>query len=639
MTRHHPARSAAACSLAVLFLAVAAALPSPAAAQTRSIRVPTDIGEDLLPKRKEAQLASIEDLEIFYFWSFVDRQSESGITFRHQVTDDAARDYKMVHYDHGNGLAIADVDGDGLHDLYFTTQLGTNGLYKNLGGGKFRDVTEAAGVGLPDRISVSASFADYDNDGDQDLFVTTVRMGNVLFQNDGKGRFRDISKEAGVDYSGHSSGAVFFDYDNDGWLDLFVTNVGTYTTDERGRGAYYVGVEGAFAGHIIPERAEASILYRNTGKGTFVDASQATGLVDRSWSGDAAFADLNGDLYPDLYVLNMQGDDHYYENVDGRSFVERTAQLFPKTPWGAMGVQFFDWDNDGRLDLYVTDMHSDMTDYVGPEKEKTKFTEAAMREWGDEHLQGGANNVFGNAFYRNLGEGRFEEISDAIGVENYWPWGASTGDLNADGFEDLFVTASMNYQFRYGINSVLLNDRGRRFVDSEFILGVEPRQGELVAPWFELDCSGADQDHQHCEGREGALTVLGALGSRSSVIFDLDRDGDLDIVTAEFNSPPQVLISDLSESTDVRFLEVVLEGSKSNRDGLGATVVVHAGGRSFTRYHNGKSGYLSQSIQPLYFGLGDAATIERIVVRWPSGQVQTLTQGIEVGTRLTVKEP
>jgi len=645
MKRLHSPRTASlrllAGSLAAMtaMAATLALATSPAPAQTPSVRVPADIGEDLLAKREEQQLRSIENLDIFYFFRFVDHLTDSGITFRHHVTDDAGRDYKMVHYDHGNGLAVADVDGDGLYDLYFLSQIGANALFKNLGDGKFSDITESAGVGLGDRISVTASFADFDNDGDEDLFVTTVRMGNVLFENDGKGHFRDISRQAGLDYSGHSSGAVFFDYDNDGRLDLLLTNVGTYTTDKRGRGGYYVGIDAAFSGHLMPERTETSILYHNAGEGRFVDASKATGLVDGSWSGDATFADLNGDLYPDLYVLNMQGDDHYYENVKGTSFVDRTAQTFPKTPWGAMGVQFFDYDNDGRLDLYVTDMHSDMTEYIGPEKEKLKSTESVMREWGDEHLQGGANNIFGNAFYHNLGDGRFEEISDRIGVENYWPWGVSVGDLNADGWQDLFVTASMNYQFRYGIDSVLLNDRGRKFVDSEFILGVEPRQGDLVFPWFELDCSGTDAAREECKDREGPLTVMGAVGSRSSAIFDLDRDGDLDIVTAEFNSPPQVLISDLSENTDVHFLELVLQGSRSNRDGLGATAVVTAGGRTFTQYHNGKSGYLSQSSLPLYFGLGDASAVERVDIRWPSGRKQTITEGLAIDTRITAVEP
>ncbi len=137
---------------------------------------------------------------------------ESGIGFVHRIVEDAGIVYKAVHYDHGNGVSAADVDGDGRHDLYFSNQIGGGQLWRNAGGGRFEDVTAQAGVALKDRIGVTGSFADVDNDGDQDLFVTTVRMGNALFRNDWKGRFTDVTKQSGLEYAGHSSGAVFFDY-------------------------------------------------------------------------------------------------------------------------------------------------------------------------------------------------------------------------------------------------------------------------------------------------------------------------------------------------------------------------------------------------------------------------------------------
>ena len=213
--------------------------------------------------------------------------SESGISFRHRIVDDAGKTYKAAHYDHGNGIAIADVDGDGLSDVYFVNQVGGNQLWKNVGGGRFQDITASAGVAVAGKVGVSASFADIDNDGDADLYVTTVRAGNLLFENDGQGRFRDISAASGLGYIGHSSGAVFFDYDRDGRLDLFLVNVGRYTTNTvAGDGyKYYVAFEDAFAGHLKPERAERSILYRNEGGNRFVDVSKRGGprrrLVDR----------------------------------------------------------------------------------------------------------------------------------------------------------------------------------------------------------------------------------------------------------------------------------------------------------------------------------------------------------------------
>jgi hypothetical protein len=582
-----------------------------------------DEGVAALPARKAAQLAAAKQIGVFHDFQFTDRLPESGITFRSQGTDDSARLYKAVHYDHGNGLAVADVDGDGLLDIYFVTQLGENQLWKNLGHGKFRNITAESGVGLKEQVCVTASFADVDNDGHPDLFVTTVRKGNHLFLNDGKGHFKDVSKEAGVDYVGHSSGAVFFDFDHDGLLDLFLVNVGHYTSNTLGRGGYYLGLTDAFQGHLHPDRTENSILYKNLGNHRFKDVSKEVGLEDGSWSGDATIVDFNEDGWADLYVLNMQGDDHYYENVQGKRFVDKTAQYFPKTSWGAMGIKFFDYDNDGRPDLITTDMHSDMSKLVGVDEEKKK----SDMQWSDEVLQGGANNIFGNSMYHNLGGGKFEEVSDAMGVEDYWPWGLSAGDLNADGYQDLFITASMDFPFRYGINSLLLNDRGRIFRDSEFILGVEPRRGGRTHEFLtEVDCDGEDAGNAACAGKTGKVKIMSALGSRSSAIFDLDGDGDLDIVTNDFNSEPMILISDLAQKKPgLHYLKIALQGTVSNRDAIGARVQVRAGGQTYTQWNDGKSGYLSQSDMPLYFGLGDAKKIDAVEVTWPSGRKQTVT--------------
>lgn len=604
--------------------------------------------------RQQAQLSTADDISVFHEFQFSDQVKASGITFLHRVVDDAGRDYKGVHYDHGNGVAVADVDGDDRLDVYFTTQLGRNELWRNVGGGQFENVTAKADVGLGDRISVTASFADVDNDGDADLFVTTVRDGNVLLLNDGSGVFEDVSAEAGVDHVGHSSGAIFFDFDKDGLLDLFVTNIGQYTHDDRkGRGGYDVGFEDAFSGHLFPERTETSILYRNLGDGRFSDVSAEMGLEDGSWSGDASPIDYDEDGWTDLYVLDMQGDDELYRNLKGQGFERVSRDVFPATPWGSMGIQVFDVDGDGRQDIFLSDMHSDMSQRIGPEREKEKsdmqWTEEALGHHGNHAMGDGGPSIFGNALFlaRDHGDdGGYEELSDAMGSENYWPWGLSAGDLNADGWEDVLVTSSMNFPWRYGVNTLLLNESGRRFRDAEFILGVEPRyadDGRTVVPWFTLDCSGDLSVHplhpEICAGQTGEVLVEGALGTRSSVLFDLDGDGDLDIVTGEFHSRPQVLVSNLAEQTDVRWIEVELEGTASNRDGLGARVTVVAGGRKQLQVHDGQSGYLSQSSMPLYFGLGDAESVERIEVVWPSGASHTVEGPIEVGQRHALSEP
>ncbi len=272
------------------------------------------------------------------------------------------------------------------------------------------------------------------------------------------------------------------------------------------------------------------------------------GLGDAGWSGDASVADLNDDGFPDLYALNMQGSNHYFENQGGKTFVDRTPQVFPRTSWGAMGIKFFDYDNDGRPDLLVTDMHSDMS-LDG----RARAREAQVADGVDHGLPAGRRARSSSSATRSstISARRGSRRSPiALGVENYWPWGPSVGDLNADGWQDVFIASSMDYPHRYGINSLLLNNRGERFLDSEFILGIEPRRGgrthtPLVRRRL-LGCRPGRPAMEPCKGRPGKITVMAPLGTRSSVIFDLDQDGDLDIVTNDFNSEPQMLVSNLA---------------------------------------------------------------------------------------------
>ena len=625
------------------------------------IKIPKDVmAPEWLSDRKADQLKSTRFFDVRHDFKFEYATDESKIRFVNRVVDDAAKSYKPVHYDHGSGVIVADVNADGRLDLYFTSVIGANGLWLNQGDGTFKDGTEEAGVALTQHKSITASFADIDNDGDPDLFVTGVRDGNVLLQNDGTGVFTDISKAAGVDHVAHSSGAVFFDYDKDGLLDLFVSNVGIYSSDEVAtmgthrvgipdqgdpKYKYYVGYMDAFGGHVKPERNELSVLYRNIDGSRFEDVSEKTGLMDRSWTGDATPMDVNADGWVDLYVYNMQGEDHCYLNVEGKEF--KAADTFRMTPWGTMGGKAFDFDNDNDIDLYLTDMHSDMSTERGadlpahPRFEKKK----SLMSWPDSYTKNRGRSIWGNAFFQNE-EGKYAEVSDDVNAEIYWPWGVSVGDLNADGYQDMFVTSSMNFPYRYQGNSVLLNNKGKRFLDSEFILGVEPRpNGDTGIPWFELDMDGEDKDHLirsmlEREGRvpKGKTVVWSAIGSRASIIFDLDDDGDLDVVTNDFNTKPLVLISDLaSVDPDLKFVKVRLEGTKSNRDGLGAVVRLFKGEQVQMQVHDGHSGYMSHCSYPLYFGLDKSAEIGKIEVTWPSGVVQTV-ENPEANSTVHIKE-
>jgi enediyne biosynthesis protein E4 len=206
---------------------------------------------------------------------------------------------------------------------------------------------------------VGATFADFDNDGHQDLYVTSTRGGNVLFRNLGNGTFKDVTKEAGLACVAHSQTAVFFDFDNDGLLDLFVTNTAQWTLQAYDQAAHYFPGLPDFwdmAGSPI----EHNILYRNNGDGTFTDVTAKSGLAGKGWGGDVAVFDYNDDGYLDLLVTNMFGASQLYRNNRDGTFTDVTKEVLGKTSWGAIGSKVFDFNNDGRLDLLMVDMHSDM---------------------------------------------------------------------------------------------------------------------------------------------------------------------------------------------------------------------------------------------------------------------------------------
>lgn len=604
-------------------------------------------------KRLALQRRQAETIEVNTEFSFIDEQPQSGIDFTHRIVDDAGKFYKAVHYDHGNGIVAADIDQDGLIDIYLVSQVGPNGLYRNLGGGRFENITAASGTENDDAIGVSASFADLDNDGYPDLYVTNIGSPNKLFRNNRDGTFTDISTRSRLNIDDFSSAAVFFDYDIDGELDLFLAVIGQYASNLKrpvtgtpvadrldGDYEYLDGFRDAFAGHLHPGRSRASRLFKNRGKFVFDDTTQQSVLNDLGWSGAATPTDFDRNGLPDLYILNMQGHDSYWLNEDGQRFSNHSGQDFQKTPWGAMGVKSFDFNNDGLMDLMITDMHSDMSEKIGLDKELLK-ADWIEKNWSENFLKSNGRSIYGNALYKQISGQRFEEVSNQMNAENYWPWGLSVGDLNADGWQDMFITASMNYPFRYQPNTLLINNTGKRFEAVEYLLGIEPRRNERTSKiWFELDCARNDRKHPICQKQSGQVNVRGALGSRSSVIFDLDNDGDLDIVTNEFGDVPQVLISNLAEKLGdkLRYLKVRLQGKYANRDGLGARVTLVSGEKSWTQVHDGQSGYLSQSSLPLYFGLSGIDKLDYIDIEWPGGTNQKVEQGIKLNSTLIVEQ-
>ena len=531
-----------------------------------------------------------------------DVTSKSGVAFRH--TDGSSGRYYMPETMTA-GLALFDYDGDGYVDIYFLTgaplqgtdtkgPLPRNALYRNRGGLRFVDVTEAAGLG-DEGYGLGVTVADYDNDGDPDVLVSNYGP-NVLYRNNGDGTFSDVTAEAGVGGGGQmGAGACFLDIEGDGDLDLFASNYVNFAYD-----THVARTVDGFS--VYPSPLDYSpvpdMLYRNNGDGTFTDISVESGIAAHAGTGMGTICiDYDQDGDTDIFVANDEMGNFLYENDGTGQFREvgMASGLAYDTSGnhtGSMGIACGDYDNDGLLDLYVT---------------------SYMSEWA--------------TLYRNLGSGDYEDVTRGTGAgAGTLPqvtWGTGFVDLDSDGDRDLFVACG-NFQ-----KDVETFDRVAVYQARNIVL-MNAGDGKF------LDVTDDAGDGLSVE-----------RSSRGAAFDDMDNDGDMDAVILNSRQKPTILRNDSTAKN--HWLQIRLRATRCNRDGVGARVKVVAGDLiQVDEVHSGR-GYQSHWGTRLHFGLGQRDRVDRIEVRWSGGQVDslaavradqliTVTQGATSPTRLASRD-
>ena len=559
------------------------------------------------------------------------RPEATGVQFANMLPEDSTFNIlNYLSYYNGGGVAAGDVNGDGLPDLYFTSNVGSNKLYINKGNYQFEDVTDRAGVAGTGGWTTGVTMADVNGDGKLDLYVSGVSYlsmhgHNVLYINNGDGTFTDRTKEYGLDFEGYSTQAVFFDYDGDGDLDMYLLNYSTHA--ER-------TVGGPEDRRIRNPRA-GDRLYRNDG-GHFVDVSAQAGIYGgaEGFGLGVVVSDVNQDGCPDLYVANdFQENDFLYINNCNGSFTESIARLTGHTSRFSMGVDAADFNNDLRIDLITMDMLPEREDILKTSASSESFSLYNMR------LKAGYHPQFArNALQLNRGAGYFSEIGNLAGVSaTDWSWAPLFADLDNDGRKDLFIT---NGIFRRPNDLDYIDFVGNAANQASLVQGNSQRNLALVRTMPQVPLS------KYAYRNNGNLTFtnvadawgLGQKGfSNGAAYVDLNNSGALDLVVNNVNAPASIYRNHAREQNGNHSLRVTLRGDGANTAGIGASVTIWHGATHQLLEMMPTRGFLSSVDPRLHFGLGHLQRVDSLRVVWPDHRFQVLA-GVPADSALTLQQ-
>ena len=490
----------------------------------------------------------------------------------------------------GSSVAVGDYDNDGFDDLFVTdSDAGQpNKLYHNNSNGTFSDATDQAGVaGGNDPLSIVADalWFDYDNDGWRDLLV--ARFGTpILYHNEHGGNFRDVSARSGLNQFGNTIAVIAVDYDNDGKLDLLL---GNYFQPEN-----LLNLKNP---KVLPNDLDNAVngggvtLWRGNGDGTFADVTEQAGLSKHSgWTLDIGHGDFNGDGWQDLYIASDYGSDWLYMNNGNGTFRDVTERAIGIDTKKGMNAEIADYDNDGLLDVYVTNI-----------------TDEYMKE---------CNMLWHNNGDWSGGDGTFTDLSKETGTcDTLWGWAAKFADFDNDGWLDLFAVNGLRSAGKENYIPALLPMITTPGIDFRDVNNW-PAIGDMSWSGFQKKKLFRNLSGTAFKEIAAAADVDNDLDGRGLGIADFDNDGRLDFYQTNADQLA-LLYHNITEPVG-NWIELRLVGTKSNRDAIGARVTLRAGGKTLIREVNGGNGYAGQSSTVLHFGLG-SDKVDSLEVRWPSG--------------------